>query len=157
MDNSNSFKHIKVTPAVEDEIIQAGVVPKEEKEISKKKDDSVLNSSETSFIDSSTVFSVDAVLPKNPPDDIQREQNSSQQGEKPEEDNDAISQEEIFSKEKTKKKPLASSKRVKADSYEEQTLEDLERTPMPLAQRIVIIAAIALIFIAVVYYFVFMR
>ena len=43
------------------------------------------------------------------------------------------------------------------DGYHETTLEDLEGAKMPLAQRIVIIAAIICIIGALVYYFVAMR
>ena len=43
------------------------------------------------------------------------------------------------------------------DSYHETTLEDLEHTPMPFAQRVVIIAAIICIIGAVIYYVAFMR
>lgn len=41
--------------------------------------------------------------------------------------------------------------------YRETTLEDLQGQSMPLAQRIVIIAAIICIIGAVIYYFAFMR
>ena len=44
----------------------------------------------------------------------------------------------------------------KGDTYRETTLEDLESTPMPLAQRIVIIAAVVCIIGAVIYYCAFM-
>lgn len=43
------------------------------------------------------------------------------------------------------------------DGYREATLKDLESTPMPLAQKIVIIAAVVCIIGAVIYYFVMMR
>lgn len=42
-------------------------------------------------------------------------------------------------------------------AYKETTLEDLESSSMPVAQKIVIIAAIVLIILALVYYFVAMR
>ncbi len=42
------------------------------------------------------------------------------------------------------------------DSYHETTLDDLESAPMPMAQRIVIIAAIICIIGAVIYYLAFM-
>ena len=42
------------------------------------------------------------------------------------------------------------------DAYAEPTLQDLEDAPMPLAQRIVIIAAVVCIIGAVIYYFAFM-
>ena len=48
----------------------------------------------------------------------------------------------------------ASKSPVKAprkDDYHETTLKDLENAPMPFAQRVVIIAAVVLIVIAVVY------
>ena len=45
----------------------------------------------------------------------------------------------------------------KADDYHETTLEDLNSEPMPMAQKIVIAAAIVCIIGAIVYYFVFMR
>lgn len=45
----------------------------------------------------------------------------------------------------------------KDDSYRETTLEDLEQGPMPIAQRVVIVAAIVCIIGALIYYFAFMR
>ena len=45
----------------------------------------------------------------------------------------------------------------RADPYRETTLEDLQSQPMPLAQRVVIIAALICIIGAIVYYFVAMR
>ena len=47
--------------------------------------------------------------------------------------------------------------RAKGGAYRETTLEDLEPSPMPLAQRIVIVAAVVCIIGALVYYFVAMR
>ncbi|MBR3182602.1 MAG: SURF2 Surfeit locus protein 2 [Eggerthellaceae bacterium] len=46
--------------------------------------------------------------------------------------------------------PAAPAK-PKADTYHETTLDDLTSTPMPLAQRIVIVAAIVCIIGAVIY------
>ena len=51
----------------------------------------------------------------------------------------------------------ASGRKDAADRYAETTLEDLESEPRPLAQRIVIIAAVLLIIAALVYSFVVMR
>ena len=48
-------------------------------------------------------------------------------------------------------------KPVPEDGYHETTLEDLQDRSMPLAQRIVIIAAIICIIGAVIYCFAFMR
>ena len=45
----------------------------------------------------------------------------------------------------------------KKDTYHETTLEDLNSTQMPLAQKIVIAAAIVCIIGAVIYYFAFLR
>ena len=45
----------------------------------------------------------------------------------------------------------------KPDEYHETTLEDLQSTSMPLAQKIVIIAAVICIIGALVYYFLLMR
>ena len=42
-------------------------------------------------------------------------------------------------------------------AYREATLEDLESSPMPLAQKVVIVAAVVCIIGALVYYFVVMR
>ena len=58
---------------------------------------------------------------------------------------------------KSPNRSAASSKSKASDAYHETTLEDLEPTPMPLAQRIVIIAAVVCIIGALVYYFVAMR
>ena len=46
---------------------------------------------------------------------------------------------------------------VGKDQYQETTLEDLEGAKMPLAQRIVIVAAVICIIGAVVYYLLAMR
>ena len=51
------------------------------------------------------------------------------------------------------RKPSAKRK----DTYHETTLEDLNSTQMPLAQKIVIVAAIVCIIGAVIYYFAFLR
>ena len=51
------------------------------------------------------------------------------------------------------RKPAAKKK----DTYHETTLEDLNSTQMPLAQKIVISAAIVCIIGAVIYYFAFLR
>ena len=51
----------------------------------------------------------------------------------------------------------SASKPKKAAAYSETTLEDLSSTKMPLAQRIVIVAAIVCIIGAVIYYFAFLR
>ena len=51
------------------------------------------------------------------------------------------------------RKPAAKKK----DTYHETTLEDLNSTQMPLAQKIVIAAAIVCIIGAVIYYFAFLR
>ena len=48
-------------------------------------------------------------------------------------------------------------RRPKPDEYHETTLEDLQSTSMPLAQKIVIIAAVICIIGALVYYFLLMR
>jgi len=58
---------------------------------------------------------------------------------------------------KAPKRQAASSKAREKDAYREPTLEDLEPTPMPIAQRIVIVAAVVCIIGALVYYFVAMR
>lgn len=57
-------------------------------------------------------------------------------------------------RETTDKKP---ERRPKPDEYHETTLEDLQSTSMPLAQKIVIIAAVICIIGALVYYFLLMR
>ena len=51
----------------------------------------------------------------------------------------------------------AKRKKARADNYRETTLEDLESQSMPLAQKIVIIAAVVCIIGALVYYFAVMR
>ena len=57
----------------------------------------------------------------------------------------------------TKPREQREPRQPREDSYHETTLEDLERTPMPLAQRIIIIAAVVCIIGALVYYFTVMR
>ena len=56
--------------------------------------------------------------------------------------------------EPTKAKPSTQKKR---DDYREATLEDLKSQPMPLAQKIVIAAAVVCIIGAIVYYLLFLR
>ena len=53
--------------------------------------------------------------------------------------------------------PAAKQPKRAKDEYHETTLEDLESTSMPLAQRIVIVAAVVCIIGALIYYFVAMR
>ena len=53
-------------------------------------------------------------------------------------------------------RPKPASRPSKEDAYREATLADLERTPMPFAQRVVIVAAIICIIGAVIYCFAFM-
>ena len=48
-------------------------------------------------------------------------------------------------------------KRSQEDGYRETTLEDLESSGMPFAQRVVIVAAVVCIIGALIYYFVAMR
>ena len=57
-------------------------------------------------------------------------------------------------RETTDEKP---ERHPKPDEYHETTLEDLQSTSMPLAQKIVIIAAVICIIGALVYYFLLMR
>lgn len=56
-----------------------------------------------------------------------------------------------------KPEPEPKAKAKPKDDYRETTLEDLQGQSMPLAQRIVIVAAIICIIGAVIYYFAFMR
>lgn len=60
--------------------------------------------------------------------------------------------------EKREVKPAATRKPApkKADGYRETTLEDLEAKPMPLTQKVVIVAAILCIIGAVIYCVAFM-
>lgn len=57
----------------------------------------------------------------------------------------------------SKSASAAKPSRTREGAYRETSLEDLEPTKMPLAQRIVIVAAIVCIIGALVYYFVAMR
>ena len=71
---------------------------------------------------------------------------------------DAAPQQAHADREPASAAQAAPAKPVKAkpaarDGYHETTLEDLEGAPMPLAQRIVIIAAVVCIIGALVYYF----
>ena len=58
---------------------------------------------------------------------------------------------------KPKPAPARKPAAKKKDAYHETTLEDLNSTQMPLAQKIVIAAAIVCIIGAVIYYFAFLR
>lgn len=57
----------------------------------------------------------------------------------------------------TMPRSASADKRKAKDDYHETTLEDLEPTKMPFAQRVVIVAAVLCIIGALVYYFVAMR
>lgn len=70
-------------------------------------------------------------------------------------DDEAVQPEAVAQPEAVQPKPVKRSK-PKTDSYHETTLEDLKSTPMPLAQRVVIVAAIVCIIGAVIYCAVFM-
>ena len=54
-------------------------------------------------------------------------------------------------------KQATSERSKQKDGYHETTLEDLQDSPMPLTQKIVIVAAIVCIIGALIYYFAFMR
>ena len=64
---------------------------------------------------------------------------------------------ELQDKPKSEPVPQPKATRKPKDDYHETTLEDLQGSPMPLMQKIVIVAAIVCIIGAVIYYFAFMR
>lgn len=70
-------------------------------------------------------------------------------------DDEVVQPEEVPQPKEVQSRPVKHSK-PKADAYQETTLEDLKSTPMPFAQRVVIIAAIVCIIGAVIYCAVFM-
>ena len=90
---------------------------------------------------------------------------SEQPGTESESESEELEEVEMVVDEKTepevesKPKPAPARKPAakKKDAYHETTLEDLNSTQMPLAQKIVIAAAIVCIIGAVIYYFAFLR
>lgn len=65
-------------------------------------------------------------------------------------DDEAVQPEKAPQPKEAQPKPVKRSK-PKEDRYRETTLEDLKSTPMPFAQRVVIVAAIVCIIGAVIY------
>ena len=123
------FKHITVTPADDDDIvINAGVVRPSEPVSHGFGED--LDSGKA---ESNTPEKLDAP--------------TSESREKPVEADAASAAVSKTRGESAKKK----------DDYHEVTLEDLQGEPMPLTQRIVIIAAVVCIIGALAYYFLFLR
>lgn len=139
----NGFKHISVTAAEEDDfVIQAGVV-KDDKPVEQAVEPSVETAPETPFENAFQLS--DAPEPDLPV------------GEKPAAANGAEAAPARETAAASPAKPGQRRTAGKDGGYREPTLEDLDVGEMPLAQRIVIIAAIVCIIGAVIYYFVFMR
>ena len=125
------FKHITVTAVEdEDEVIVAGVGA-----VETAGTDDVVESS-------SVVLSETEVDPAHEP--MPESASDSEQAVTP------------ISSEQSKAVPTQ-RKAARKDDYHETTLEDLEPGGMPLAQKIVIIAAVVCIIGALVYYFAVMR
>ena len=135
---------IKVTPAEEDEVIVAGITSSQSLDVEAASD-----------VDGG--FADDHPIAEPTPPQASSEAgpaplsggSSAQYASRPPSDSPAIA-------ERQKVASANQLKREKSD-YQETTLEDLESTSMPLAQRIVIIAAVVCIIGALVYYFVAMR
>ena len=131
-DSSNSFSHITVNPAEEDDfVINAGVAKPEERMVE---------------------------VPSSPADKAKGpavEMPANQGAASPEGNAAPTGQQPTETK---RAKPAGKKARGKAaDDYHETTLEDLDSGPMSLTQKIVIVAAILCLIGAVAYYFLFMR
>ena len=131
--SDQGFKHITVTTPDEDDfVIQAGIVGKDEPA-----------NEEPPIAEAARE---PAREPAGKPAEPQEAQSRPTQPEQPADETRRPDAE-----------PARRKTPQKADAYRQTTLEDLESGTMPLAQRIVIIAAIVCIIGAVVYYFAFMR
>ena len=149
MAQGEGFKHITVTaPDDEDVVIHAGLADSEPAAAPAAVDVAVdvavdAEDSEAIALDDDVADAVgeEAASPEPPVEqapeqELQRELQSESQRER-----------------QARPKPARKPK----DDYHETTLEDLQGTPMPLAQKIVIVAAIVCIIGALIYYFAFMR
>lgn len=141
MAQGEGFKHIAVTPADEEDVVfQAGVVR-----------------------DGDSTSAGGGAQEAEPP--VEEPELPAQEAEPPADEAELLVEEPELPAEPPAKLPVESSQVVKAqagrtsagkkDAYRETTLEDLQSTSMPLAQKIVIIAAVVCIIGAVVYYFAF--
>lgn len=131
------FKHITVTPAEEeDEVIRAGLASAPE--------DAALDVP----VGPEGGEASEGVAPVS--------QAAPDRGDAPEETSVPPADEPV-KKAETDKSAIERNRAKKADSYHETTLDDLKPEPMPMTQKIVIIAAVVCIIGALVFYFAFMR
>ena len=149
-----TFKHITVTAADEDEVIIAGVgaVESTAPDAAIKPDaatgpDAAAEPDASTELDAST--DPDAAAPSAEGSDLGSEPMPEAA---PGSDRIEASATPVPSQAAPVKR-----KKARADNYRETTLEDLESQSMPLAQKIVIIAAVVCIIGAIVYYLLFLR
>ena len=125
----SEFKHIAVTAAEEDDfVIRAGVVDRTDDALPAEPDAAL--EPQTEPASSPESVSEPELTPEPQPEPARKAAQTS-----------------------PARKPSAK----KDDGYRETTLEDLESTKMPLAQKVVIAAAIVCIIGAVIYYLAFLR
>lgn len=134
------FKHISVTAAEEDDvIISAGIVPRSEGPSSVSGDEAASEP--------------EPELEPEPGPESGRGSKAANPAEE-----EALPDQEPETAKATPGNGSARSARSAAkDGYRETTLEDLKGEPMPLKQKIVIIAALVCIIGALAYYFIFLR
>ena len=137
---------IKVTPAEEDEVIVAGITSNQPLDAGAAVDVDGTFANDRPAADSMSapLQASTAAEPAPLPGGL-----SAQVASQPSSDSPAVAERQMA---------VSANQRKRAKSdYQETTLEDLEPTSMPLAQRIVIVAAVVCIIGALVYYFVAMR
>lgn len=126
MAQGEGFKHITVTaPDDDDVVIRVGAVPKEEP------------------APSATDDRADAATPAGAA--------APAQGHAPAEGDTPVGARSARPSTAATNRPRKAPAKKKRDDYRESTLEDLQSQPMPLAQRVTIIAAVVCIIGAIIY------
>ena len=131
------FKHISVTAAEEDDvIISAGIVPRSE---------------------GSASASYDAPSPEPEPVQDPEEAEPEEEAGRPDPAPEKAEASPGDASDHSARGAHDGSRQAAQDGYREATLEDLRGEPMPLTQKVVIIAALVCIIGALAYYFLFLR
>lgn len=131
------FKHISVTAAEEDDvIISAGIVPRSE---------------------GSASASYDAPSPEPEPVQDPEEAEPEEEAGRPDPAPEKAEASPGDASDHSARGAHEGSRQAAQDGYREATLEDLRGEPMPLTQKVVIIAALVCIIGALAYYFLFLR
>lgn len=140
MGDSSSFKHITVTAEPEqDEVIQAGVRPASPTADAAQREEAAVSDVQAAGENDGRAR-VPAAVEGQP---ASAEPAQTQDGAPAKQGSDQA------------RSPRVQQKRPD-DGYREQTLEDLKSEPMPLTQKVVIVAAVVLIVVAIVYCVFFM-